>query len=358
MKTCVSKKLVLLLLSLVFTLAGASAASAQPGEFVNGVLQPLADGFPKQPITLVNIDDPGSRDGVYARHMQAALKGISPVDILVSDEPSSSWGLWLKLKEMPTRRGGSDGYYPCVVAIYASATDPLVEPIKDKLDLDLSDMNMVIATERSPYTVVQKKNAPWGRKFLDMIAWAKANPGKLRRPTDGIGSAQDINGLMIMKHFGIKDMRIVQPSTGAALAALGAGEGDVMQISIGAAIPHVNAGKIDFSMFIGSTVPPPYDKDPNITTSDAAGLSFMSKIAVVEGFCTIKDTPKSHIEWLAKLFKAGASTDVYKQRSKLIPGWQLDVLGPDEANDLKNYMAKQAEPILRDLGLHVDQKKK
>ena len=136
MKTCVSKKLVLLLLSLVFTLAGASAASAQPGEFVNGVLQPLADGFPKQPITLVNIDDPGSRDGVYARHMQAALKGISPVDILVSDEPSSSWGLWLKLKEMPTRRGGSDGYYPCVVAIYASATDPLVEPIKDKLELE------------------------------------------------------------------------------------------------------------------------------------------------------------------------------------------------------------------------------
>ena len=110
MKTCVSKKLVLLLLSLALGLAGASAASAQPGEFVNGVLQPLADGFPSQPITLVNIDDAGSSGGVYARQIQAALKGISPVDILVSDEPSSSWGLWVKLKEMPTRRGGSDGY--------------------------------------------------------------------------------------------------------------------------------------------------------------------------------------------------------------------------------------------------------
>jgi tripartite-type tricarboxylate transporter receptor subunit TctC len=358
MKTRVSKKLVWLSLALALTLAGASTASAQPGEFVKGVLQPLADGFPKRAIALVVVDDPGSRDGIYARQMQAALKGISPVDILVSDEPSSSWGLWVKLKEMPSRNGGSDGYYPIVVNVYASATDPLVEPITEKLDLDLSDMNMVIVTEKQPYTVVQKKNAPWGRKFADMIAWAKANPGKLRRPTDGVGTAQDISGSAIMKHYGVKDLKIPQPSTANALAAVGAGEGDVMAISVGASLPHVQAGKMDYSMIFGSTVPPPWDKDPNVTTTDAAGLSFLSPIGVQLGFCVTKDIPKDHIDWLAKLFKAAAATDTYKQREKTMPGWQSNLLGPADANALKESLAKLADPIIRDIGLHVDQKKK
>jgi tripartite-type tricarboxylate transporter receptor subunit TctC len=307
---------------------------------------------------LVVVDDPGSRDGIYARQMQQALRGISPVEVVVSDEPSSSWGLWVKLKEMPSRNGGKDGYYPIVVNVYASCTDPLVEPITEKLELDLSDMNMIVVTEKLPYTVVQKKNAPWGRKFSDMIAWAKANPGKLRRPTDGIGTAQDINALMAFKQLGVKDFRIPQPSTGAALAALGAGEGDVMFISIGAAMPHIEAGKMDLTMIIGSKVPPPWDKDPNVTTTDAAGLGFMSKIGVIEGFCTVKDTPKSHIEWLAKLFKAGAGTALYKSREKTVPGWEPILLSSEEANAIKDSFAKLADPIIRDLGMHVDQKKK
>ena len=59
MKVCVSKKLVWLGLAVLFTLTLASGANAQPGEFVKGVLQPLADEFPKRPITIVVVDDPG-----------------------------------------------------------------------------------------------------------------------------------------------------------------------------------------------------------------------------------------------------------------------------------------------------------
>ena len=79
-------KVVLLSLVVALTLGGTSAALAQPGEFVKGVLQPLADGFPNKPITIIVVDEPGSRDGIYARTMQEACRGISPVDILVSDE--------------------------------------------------------------------------------------------------------------------------------------------------------------------------------------------------------------------------------------------------------------------------------
>jgi hypothetical protein len=39
-------------MAIALALALVSAASAQPGEFVKGVLQPLADGFPKRTETI------------------------------------------------------------------------------------------------------------------------------------------------------------------------------------------------------------------------------------------------------------------------------------------------------------------
>ena len=35
-------------------------------EWKDGVLQPLPDGFPNRAITIVNVDDPGTRDGIYS----------------------------------------------------------------------------------------------------------------------------------------------------------------------------------------------------------------------------------------------------------------------------------------------------
>src|SRR5512139_4108529 len=100
MKTRVSKKLSWLGLAIALTMAVASTATAQPGEFVKGVLQPLADGFPKHAITIIVVDDPGTRDGMYARSLQATCKGISPVDILVSDEPVAQGGTFDKMKDL------------------------------------------------------------------------------------------------------------------------------------------------------------------------------------------------------------------------------------------------------------------
>src|SRR5260370_26761411 len=54
--------------------------------YEDGVLQPLPDGFPNQPITLLNPDSPGHDDGLYARSIQSALEDISPVSIQVRDE--------------------------------------------------------------------------------------------------------------------------------------------------------------------------------------------------------------------------------------------------------------------------------
>lgn len=61
-------------------------------EWKDGVLQPLADGFPNQPITLINVDDAGTNSGIYVRALQEAIKDMSPVEIRISDEPRAAGG--------------------------------------------------------------------------------------------------------------------------------------------------------------------------------------------------------------------------------------------------------------------------
>ena len=121
-------KLALLCIATVFTLTMVSTVSALPPvkgdtmapkpagfkvEWKNGVLQPLPDGFPNRAITLVNVDDPGTRDGIYARLYQQVLKKMSPVDILVTDEPVPSFGNFYRMKELTAHWSNSFFSFTC-----------------------------------------------------------------------------------------------------------------------------------------------------------------------------------------------------------------------------------------------------
>ena len=363
MKDCASKKLVLLFLAVVFTLTLASGANAQPGEFVNGVLQPLADGFPKQAITIIVVDDPGTVDGIYARSLQASCKGMSPVNILVSDEPVQAGGTFDKIKDLRTREGNNDGYYPIVGSVFGPVTDLLTDPISDRLKMGPDDLSYVICTDLLSRCFIQRKNAPWGPTFEGMVKYSKANPGKLKYISSGVGTGGDIATHAVMRETGITAKKIPMNTYDQIASTVGAGEGDFGMIWTEVALTHWQAGKIDVTLFLGvDKVPPPWDKDPNVVagvggTSDAAGAFFRS-LGVHLGLLVPKEVPRSHIDWMFKLFKAAASTDQHRMREKTVPGNRIIIIGPDEANATKMDLYNKFDPITRSLGMHWEQQKK
>ena len=359
MKRCATMKAVWLILSLAFTFTLASGASAQPGEFVKGVLQPLADGFPKRAITVVVADDPGSRDGLYSRALQQDLKGISPVPIMVSDEPATgAFGTFFKLNDLKSREGDKEGYYPLCTTIWGAVGDLHVEPITEELGMDVSDMNMVIVTEVVPYVFVQRKNAPWGATFADFVKYAKANPGKARYISNQIGSGNDTAGEWVMQTLGLpKVNKIPQKSSQAAATVVASGEGDFTFISLDYAMPHFEGGRVDITMFIADVVPPPWNKNPNVVSSVQAGLPAVP-MGIILGLSVNKTVPPAHVEWLYKLFKAAAMTDTHKQREKTNPGLVIKVMSPAEANALKMKLYDYSGVVIHNLGLANDQQKK
>jgi tripartite-type tricarboxylate transporter receptor subunit TctC len=331
---------------------GWGAAAAEP-VFKDGVLQPLPDGFPNRPLTLINVDDPGTRDGIYARSLQEAMRGISPVDVLVSDEPSPAFGTFFTVQDVMEREGGNDGYYPIVLTIPGSSADILVEPITEETGLTLDDFNLVAGTERIPYVLIQRKDAPWGKTFKSLVEHIRANPGKVKYISHQVGSGNDLAMSWIIQQLGLEVNKIPAPSDPQVGAIVGAGEGDFSLAQADIALSAWQAGKVDVLLVTGATVPPPWDTDTNVVSADAAGLP-PAPFGLYLGFVVPKAVPAEHVQWLYALIKAAAETELHQKRAGQIPGLTFAIIGPEEAQKVKVDIIAFLDPVVRGLGLHID----
>jgi len=332
-----------------------AGASAQPGEFENGILQPLASGFPNRPITITIADSPGSREGIWATNLQEAVRQVSPVDVVISNEDAPTWGTWYLVIDVAERDGGLEGYYPIGVTIPGMTLDLLVEPITADTGLTAEDMNFVAILERIPYMGIQRKDAPWGKTFDDMVKYAKENPGKITYISNQVGSGNDIAMEWILNEVGIEVTKIPAANTEAQGATMGGGEGDFALIQVPAGLQLYQAGRVDVTLLTGDTVPAPWNDDPNVVSTTGYGLP-PTPFGIVQGLMVPPGVPQENIDWLHKLFAAAAETETYKNREKTVPGLTVKVLTAEEANEIRDNVLAFGDPVVRELGMHLEQK--
>lgn len=320
-------------------------------EFVDGVLQPLPDGFPSKQITLINPDEAGHDDGLYVRAIQAALEKISPVSIAVRDEGYPTFGTWAGIQTLQTEPGGNDGYLVLVTAMTGSGMDMLTEPITDEFGLTLDDLNPIIATEKTPFVLMSRADAPWST-YEELVKAAKDKPGSLRYMA-AVGSQLDIAMTRLMSEGGWSTNKIPAGGSAEAGTIVAAGEGDITMLTPSVARAHLETGHGKVLLIISgeATAPKGY---PDATTTAAIGLPD-EPWGSLRGLIGSPDLPELHKAWLFELIKAASEQDVYKKRLAQLPGsLPVTVDGKEARIAIKNAV-DFAEPIIRDLGLHYEQ---
>ena len=327
--------------------------------FENGVIQPLSDGFPSREISLIVVDDPGTRDAIYAVNMAEVLSAISPVNVVVSYEPEPQGGTLPILTELEGRPGGREGHYPVVVVIPGTVTDFHVEPITREFGIGLEDVSFLISSESQPYTFAQRKNAAWGLDFLDFIAYARANPGQLRYLATSVGGGNDIAMEWMLDGLGITVNKIPAGAHQEALSAIGAGQGDFTLTRPELARQFEVDGRVDVTFQMNSELSEPWASEPGsdriATTSIYGGLGLEDiSFGLVLGMMTKSDVPLSHQRWLSELFLAGVSTPEWQNRLTTVPG--LDIFeqpwGLERANREAASLYASTESVIRRVGLH------
>lgn len=150
-------------------------------EFVYGKLQPLPDGFPSGPITIVAAGDRSSVPGLLAVRLLEYSKLYTPVDVKVEHRPEfEEYGSWEALKYATEAEGGGEGY---VNVIFKSPDDLIMlhtaSGIAD-LGVGLDDLSEVVSIEDHRYAVIQCQDAGWEPTWEALVQQIKDNPGTVR----------------------------------------------------------------------------------------------------------------------------------------------------------------------------------
>jgi len=97
----------------------------------------------------------------------------------------------------------------------------------------ISTVNLLLVNPSTPVNSI-----------AELIAYARANPGKLNMASAGIGSAPHLTGELFKIMAGIDMVHVPYRAAGAALTDLLAGQVQVLFLSMLASIEHVRAGKL------------------------------------------------------------------------------------------------------------------
>ncbi len=213
--------------SLLASLAGLLVS---PAAFAQG-------GYPSKTITFVVPYAAGGFGDIRARQVTERLSKALGVSVIVDNKPGAGGvvGTGAVAKAAP------DGY---TIGMGNLAPLAVNRALMKKLPYDPdTDVVPVILLEKAP--LVLSTHASQGLKSVkDLIARAKAEPGKLTYGSSGVGGAHHLSGAMFAHQAGIELTHV--PYKGGAAAATDLVSGHIaMMFEMGyAALPAIKGGKV------------------------------------------------------------------------------------------------------------------
>jgi tripartite-type tricarboxylate transporter receptor subunit TctC len=198
--------------------------------------------FPTKPVTLICPWTPGGATDVFFRVLAESTSKYLGQPVVVENKPGGG-GTVGPVAMAATAK--PDGYTVAQISIPVFRYQHMM-----KVDYDaLKDFTYVIGLTGYIFGVVVKADAPW-KTFDELIAYAKANPGKIIYGSPGAGTTQNITMERIALAKGIKWTHVPMKGTGENMPALLGGHLNVAADSTGFA-PYVESGDMRLLVTFG-----------------------------------------------------------------------------------------------------------
>ena len=173
---------------------------------------PAQGQFPSKPIRILVPYAPGGLTDVVARLFAEQLRKVLGQAVFVENKPGAS-GI-LAIEEMARSR--PDGHTLMVGNISTNGLTPVLLAKKLKIDYD-KDVQIVARLVDVPvfFLATTANFAP--KSFPEFLDYARANPGKVRFGSAGVGSYQQINTAILAKRAGLDLVHIPFKDGGAPI---------------------------------------------------------------------------------------------------------------------------------------------
>jgi tripartite-type tricarboxylate transporter receptor subunit TctC len=297
-------------------------------------LTALSQSYPTKPVRWIVPYTGGGITDVVTRVVTQKMQGPLGQSIVVDNRPgaNSILGSDLAAKAAP------DGYtLVTVIAGYAAN----VTLYQGKLPFDpRKDLVPVSLAGIAPLIMTANPNLP-AKDAKELIAYAKANPGKLNFGSSGIGAAAHLTTELFKQTVGIDMVHVPFKGTAPALTALMANDIQILVDVPSTLMPHVRGGKIKaLAMFSKDRIQGAAEVP---TMAEAGGPALESSTWVL--FMAPGGTPKPIIDRLAaETAKAINESDI-KERFNQIGIVPVGNSPAQAAKFLEDEIAKWAKVI-------------
>ena len=221
----------------------------------------LAQAYPSQPIKVVVPFTPGTGMDIIARTVGPKLSERLGQPVIIENKPGASGNIGAEM----VAKSAPDGHTVMITAntmlIAASLYRNVpFDPLADFSPISLAAWGTLLLTA-NPKTNIDS--------VADLIAQAKADPGKLTYASPGVGTPHHMSMELFKDLTGTNLLHVPYKGSAGALTDLLSGEVNLGFVPIHVAMPHVKAGRLK-PLAVGSAKRHP--NAPGIPTLQELGI--------------------------------------------------------------------------------------
>ena len=217
-----------------------------------------AEKYPVKPITAIVAVEAGADGDVLVRPILQSVSKMLGQPILVVNKPGG--GSTIGYRELHAAK--PDGY----TIGWGSATI-ITNKVQGVSPLDHHDFTQLGAyATYFPIVISSAKAKLQFNTMKEVLAYAKANPGKINMSTAGVGQSWWVAAMALIGGTGINVNTIPQPGAGAmTVAQVAGGHAELGVAALGSAKSMIEAGQVKFLATLGDArAPAPYDNIPTV----------------------------------------------------------------------------------------------
>ncbi|MDQ8726698.1 tripartite tricarboxylate transporter substrate binding protein [Bradyrhizobium sp. LHD-71] len=268
------------------------------------LLQPAgAQNYPARPITLVVPFAPGGSTSIVARAIADKMGETLGQKVIVDNRPGAGGTIGTKA----VANSEPDGYTIVLGYTGTLAIGPSLYP---NAGYDpRKDLTAIGLIGHAPNSLVVHPSFP-AKTLSELIAYAKANPGKVNYGSAGVGTVSHVSGEYFANAAGIRLVHVPYKGTGPALTDLLGGHIPMAFAPVPATHSSVAGGQLRALAVTSTTRTSLMPEVPTIAEAGIAGFD----ASLYYGLAAPPGTPRPVIDKLNKELRAALASEDVKKR--------------------------------------------
>ncbi|MBL0144314.1 MAG: tripartite tricarboxylate transporter substrate binding protein [Betaproteobacteria bacterium] len=240
-----------------------------------------AQAYPAKTITLVVPFPPGGTTDVLARSIAQKLGESWGQSVIVDNRP----GAGATIGAAQVAKAPADGYTLLMGAVHHTIATSIYAKLPYDFQKDLAPVTIVAMV---PNILCVNPGVP-AKSVKELVAYGKANPGKLSYGSNGQGTAQHLIGEQFSALTGVDMLHIPYKGSGPLTSDLIAGQVSMSFDTITPVLPQIKAGKLRPLAVTTAARSPALPDVPTLAESGLAGFDQGTWFGVLAPAATPKE---------------------------------------------------------------------